>query len=656
MKAVHLLFLLLPILSMPLDLAAQVNPLATEYYRAGEEALLQNEPKKALRRFKMATELQPELAPAYRGMGLCYELMKAYPSALEQYLKVIELAPKFSRALYYQIGEIYFKLGLYPRAIAFFEQFRRMQLLDELSFTVNGEKERLLEDQFLKKLEGNIRACQISLDTATFRKDILITNLGDGINSRFDDYFPFLSNDQTLIFFTRRKTGADENLLYSTSNNGDWRLANPVGNTLNSSWNEGMSTMVRNGRHMYFTACNRPGIQGPCDIWEAEVEQERIKKASAIEGAPNSNQWESQAAISCDGSTLYFASNRPGGQGGTDIWVSKRLNNGNWSNPENLGPIINTPQDEEAPFISNDDNALYFSSTGHLGMGDQDLFVSFRDDQKKWTTPINLGPKINTPHRELGFFLSADGKTAYFASDRPYGFGGMDIYRVNLDKELYSDPITFSEFLLRDSITGSIVLAPVSFEDGRVLRPDSSGRIFLCVPANTTLHPAIQASGYYPYEKDILIPNWDNRQFFTTQLLLRPLSSPAPPKPDIPLVGDTLVPTGRFKSIQRYQITLFFQFDSDELELNEKEKFVQFISTIQGKDIMRVDINGFADDIGEDRYNMELSEKRAKRIALLLLDRGFPIDRIAMKGNGEIQDGQAKSRNRKVEIKITTLE
>ena len=636
---------------------AQPHLLATEYYHQGELALLQNDFKKALRRFRMAADLQPDLVAAQRGMGFCYEIMKDYRSALSHYLKVVELAPKFSRAIYYQIGDMYFKLGLHSKALAFFDMFRRLQMLDELSFTVNGEKERLLEDQFLSKLSGNLRACQISMDTAQLRQEVALFNLGPGINTRADEYFPFLSNDQSLIYFTRRRPEADENLLIARSNGGAWQSPGPVGNILNSPLNEGMSTLVRDGRRMYFTACNREGILGPCDIWEAELERDEVKKVSPIRGNPNSTQWESQAAISCDGSTLYFSSNRPGGQGGADIWLSKRQNDGSWSEPQNLGPQINTPQDEEAPFISNDENALYFSSTGHLGMGDQDLFVSFRNAEKKWGEPVNLGPKINTPHRELGFFLSADGKTGYFASDRPNGFGGMDIYRVELSEKLSSEPITFSEFLIRDSIENTPVKASATLGDGRLVESDGQGRFFLCLHANDTLAIHIQAKGFHTYTRKLPIPEWDNKQFFTTPLLLQPIRTPPPPpSPEPELKGDSAAFSGGFKSLQRYQLTLYFQFDSDELELGEDDKLLQFVGQIAGKELMRIELNGFADEIGEDSYNLSLSVERARRIALLLIDKGFPVNRISMKGNGELRDGSEKSKNRKVEIKVTTLE
>ena len=636
---------------------AQPNPLAMEYVQAGEISLLEKNYKKAMRQFKTALSLHDTLMAAERGMGLCYEMLKDYPNALQHYLKIIEISPRFSRALYYQIGEVYFKMSLPARALAFFEQFRKLQLLDELQFTVNGEKERLLEDTFLEKFEASIRACQVSMDTARFRQNIQVSNLGSNINTRFDEYFPFLSNDQSVIYFTRRKnTDRDENLFISTAPRpGQWMSASPVSGPLNTSNNEGMCTLVRDGRHMYFTACNRPEVEGPCDIWEATVEKNQIRNIVPLPSNPNSPQWESQAAISCDGNKLFFASNRPGGVGGTDIWFSERQTNGSWSEPQNLGAPVNTILDEEAPFISNDGNALYFSSTGHLGMGDQDIFVSFRNEKKQWTEPISLGPGINTPHRELGFFLSADNKTAYFASDRPEGYGGMDIYRVDLQEELFSEPTTFTEFFFRDSLTGLPVAAYVEFDERPPLQADSSGRFFLCLPGNTKISLKMSAPGYYQYSSTLPIPQWDNKTFYVVEYILRPLRSPistAPIEPEPP----TETPPNRLKILQRYTTTLYYKLDSDELEPGERENLDAFLAEHTGKNIKRIEINGFADDIGEAGYNLALSERRAKRIALILTEKGLPTNSIAMKGHGEIQNGQPKAQNRRVEIKITVLE
>ena len=262
------------------------------------------------------------------------------------------------------------------------------------------------------------------MDSINFGKISNLENLGPSINTRGDEYFPFVSNDQQMLFFTQRKKGdEDENLLYSNaSSTGKWKSSNPF-KFFNTPAQEGRFTMVRDGRKMYFTACNRQGVLGPCDIWEGELLNGEISEIKPISGDLNSMKWESQVSVSCDGSTLFFASNRPGGMGGTDIWYSKKNEVGYWGEPINLGEKVNSPGDEESPFLTNDGKTLYFSSTGHQGMGQLDIFMSWIDEKTgQWSTPINLGQPLNTLHtNELGFFLCADGKTGYFASDQPNG-------------------------------------------------------------------------------------------------------------------------------------------------------------------------------------------------------------------------------------------
>lgn len=633
---------------------------ATEFYRKGEEALLEKNFKKAIRAFEQALRIQPDLVAAERGIGLSYALLNDYPKALEHYQVIIEKAPRFSRVLYYQTAELYYKLGLYSRALAYFQQFERLQQVDLVNFTVNGEREQELERELLAKLPGTMQACQVSLDTTKLRQQADIRNLGGAINTDSDEYFPFVTNDQALLFYTRRRRpGDDENLYYSRLHNGYWQNGSPVGNPFNTNQNEGMSTLVRDGRTMYFTACNRPEVKGPCDIWSATVVGHKITSIIPLPDNPNSEGWESQACISCDGRLLYFSSNRPGGLGGTDIWVSTQQRDGSWSEPENLGSQVNTDQDEESPFITNDGKTLFFSSTGHLGFGQQDVFMSVQNDDGSWSTAFNLGPKINSPFDELGFILTADGKNGYFASDRPNGFGGLDIYQVSLQEQLRGEAITFVEGFVLDSVTEAPIMTPV-LVDGRGFVPtDSTGRFFLCMHANSELPVTVKIASYHPYQQTFTIPPWDNRQFYTVELRLSPIVKyvPPPPPPEPP-PPDTLDPlrSNRFKQLNRYYHTLYFQFDSDKLELGEQDKFQAFINSLSGKDIQRVEINGYADDIGEDKYNLLLSELRAKKIALVFMEQGIAVSRIAMKGNGELRDDKPKRQNRRVEIKITTLE
>jgi len=632
---------------------------AVSLYRKGEDALLKNKYKTAIQYFKLAVKLQPDLVAAERGIGLGYEGLNNWYEARQIYASIIEKAPQFSRLLYYQIGELYYKEGNYGRAISYFEQFERLQGLPLVQFTVNGEKEEILEKEILGKLPLTFQACRLALDSTHLATQSNIVNLGSNINTNADEYFPFITNDQFILLYTKRKNeNKDEDLFIAIKNENDqWGNGNPFDNQINTAYNEGMSTLVRDGRTLYFTACNRPEIKGPCDIWTGQVENGQVREVKAILDHPNSESWESQACISCDGRVLYFASNRPGGLGGTDIWVSVKQKDGYWSSPTNLGAPINTDKDEESPFISNDGNRLFFSSTGHMGFGGQDIFMSTFDKYRGWSNAFNLGSKINSPFEELGFVLTADGLSGFFASDRPGGFGGMDIYKVNLQSQLRGDLITYVFGSIRDSLTGKPIKANINSASFPLVQVDNQGRFFLCVPANTNLPLTISHPGYHSLNLVKEIPEWNNRKFYGLKILLIPIHIPIPEivKPE-PIDTTPPLSSNRFKELKRYYHSLYFQFDSDILEINEKEKLAAYIEGIPTKSVQRVEINGYADDVGDFKYNLELSEKRAKVVSLLLLEKGVEISRISLKGHGEIKDDRPKPLNRKVEIKITTLE
>ena len=643
------------------ELFGQNLILAAQFTKEGDIAFTEKKYSKAIKLYKQALIISDSLHPARRGMGAAFEQLGNFKEALSAYLKVVELSPKFSRAIYYEIGQLYYKLGQKMRAVTYFQQFQRLQLLEDLSFTVNGLHERELEADYLVKLPNNIRACVVSQDTNVLLKDVSIYNLGSNINDKHDQYFPCLTNDQSLLFYTRMSaTGRDEDLFYSIHEVNGWRRGENVGNTFNTKLDEGMSTLVRDGRRMFFTACKRDDVIGVCDIWEAQIEGHEIKEVKPILGHPNSEKWESQAAISCDGRTLYFSSIREGGLGGADIWYSKKMLNGNWSPPMNMGPSINTAEDEESPFISNDGRTLFFTSTGHLCLGDQDIFMSFLNEKGVWELPTNLGPEINSPFTERCFFLSADGRTGYFASNRPEGFGGMDIYQVQFKEPLYSEPMTFVEGFVKDSLSEKPVQTIVKITDRESIQTDQDGRFFICLPSISLLHTEASVNGYLPYSRNFNIPIWDNKRFYSLELRLQPVYvkpvEVPKTKPNNNSSSDTTATTMKVRKPQRYNKSFLFKFDSDEMEINEQDKLDAFIATIAGKEVQRIEIDGYADDIGNNGYNLELSEKRAKRIALYLVDKGYPVTRIALKGYGENTDEAIKKLNRKVELKIITLE
>jgi tetratricopeptide (TPR) repeat protein/flagellar motor protein MotB len=623
----------------------------SQIHHQGEVAMLNGQFEEALRHFKKVLKKYPDFAPARRSIGACYELKGDFQSAADNYRYALDHNSRFSRALYYEVGNIYYKTGNYKMALDFFKEFELLKELGNQEFTYNGVEERKIEESYYEKLPASIRACQIALDSFQYMNIASVANLGNGVNSKADEYFPFLTNDGNTIFYTSRKNEqADEDLFTSSFQNNEWKSGGQAGN-FNTSDNEGMTSLVRDGRRLFFTACGRPAVEGTCDIWEGNLGDGYIFDLRPLIGAANSGKWESQASASCDGTALFFASNREGGLGGTDIWVSLINAEGKWGEPKNLGPNINTPGDEEAPFITNDGKVLYFSSTGHLGMGEQDIFMSRAQDNGDWGNAVNLGPPVNSAFRELGFFLSADGKTGYFSSNRSGGYGGMDIYRFEVPQALFSEPITYVEGWVQDSITRIPVKTTVYFKGRPAIKTDDDGRFFLCIKAGESLDIDIRDKDYHPYRHFRQIPNWDNKVFYKMDLLLDPLFKLPAYQGNLATGGDEL--TAKGIGLEKRH-TVLFEFDGAEL-LVEAEKALDefFQTTIKGKEVLNVEIIGFADDVGTDSYNLVLSEKRAKAVGVHLKQKGVKVDKIYIEGRGEQDGGKPKWENRKVEVVVT---
>lgn len=631
-----------------------------EWLLIGETAMREGKLKKALNAYEQVLATRPDMLTARRFAGACHELMKNYEKALDYYISVVEKDSMFSRGLYFQIGELCYKTGNYVLAVQYFERFQELQRRPVQNFGLRGEREMYEETDYLLRLPASLRACHISMDSIKLLNVTTVNNLGSGINTRADEYFPSMSNDRLWMLYTRRKgKDSDEDLYHTRNINGVWQPGIPMSTGFNTKHNEGMSSLVRNGRHFVFTACGREQVIGPCDLWEAALVPEdlSIHVLGPLQGLANSEKWESQASVSCDGNVLYFASNRPGGIGGTDLWYSEKQPDGTWGKPHNLGPKINTPADEEAPFITTDGKTLYFSSTGHPGMGEQDIFVSWKDVDGQWTTPVNLGPPVNTAYRELGFSLSADGQTGYFASDRPEGFGGMDIYYFQLSEQLYSDPVTLVEGFVKDSILDIPLQVTLHIEGRDSITTDREGRFFLCVPAGETLDIRSERRFYQPYHWQFPVPVWDNRSFYTIDVLLQPILPPGTVVAPVPGSAEETPGAAPRQKMKRDIVhAVYFDFDKATVTAESIGPFQAFVQSLSGQDIAKVHIVGFADDIGADLYNLKLSEERAKQVALQLIANQIIVDQIFIEGKGIQRGAGPKEKYRRVDIRVTVLE
>ncbi len=304
----------------------------------------------------------------------------------------------------------------------------------------------------------------------------------------------------------------DEDLILGRRNKqGEGWTTNRFSN-FNTLQPEGMCTLVRDGERIFFTLCHEQTSQGGCDLYAGCSSTVRSSKWNPCRTTSTNKAGEPTGHLVRRPAAL-LRQHSARGLGGSDIYQCTKQADGTWSEPKNLGDGVNTPQDEEGPFLSNDGRTLYFASTGHYSLGDQDIFMSYWDPlNARFTQAINLGPPVNGPHRELGFHLSSDGRLGYFASNRPGGKGGLDIYRFELSSKLAGREVTYLSGYVTDSLTGEpIVDQAIPLADGTVYHTNFAGRFFICAPSGENLPLSVTHPAFFPYERTFAVPVWDNR-------------------------------------------------------------------------------------------------------------------------------------------------
>ncbi|NJC25404.1 OmpA family protein [Neolewinella antarctica] len=647
-------------------LGSQDRPAATVKFLAGSDALTNKNYKKAAKSFRRATELDAGFIPAHRLLGLAEELRGNLPEAAKQYEFVLSRDSMFSRLLYHQLGSVYYRMSRPKLAEEYYLIFQELQSFDPVLFGRNGDEEKVQERAVLKRLPADLRSVRITQDSAQFVNVSEVDNMGPPINTVRDDYFPFFANDLNSFYYTRQGEFRDEDLIEGVRAEAGMAWTTSRFGNFNTLQPEGMCTLVRDGERIYFTVCHEKATVGGCDLFTGWIIKGKVERVEALPDYVNAAGWESQPAISCDGQQLFFASIRPGGLGGSDIYVCSKNADGTWSEPKNLGDGVNSPQDEEGPFLSNDGQILYFASMGHEGFGDQDIYMSYRDRRDdRFGAAINLGPPINGPHRELGFHLGSDGRTGFFASDRPGGLGGLDIYEFQLDRKLTGRDVTYVSGYVTDSLTGEpITEQAVSVLNGPTYYTNYAGRFFICASADAPLPISVANDAYLPYYRNFAVPTWDNREPYRIDLKLtqeKTLVSPTHPETIAPspvaigapekLKNDQKL-TVRFTIVNR-SLTLRFKIDDASLPSSQVNSLNDFVALIIDKPVTSLDVIGYADDSGAEEYNLDLSRNRAQTVARFLETAGITATETRVEGMGEISGPGARSLYRKVEIKVT---
>lgn len=356
-------------------------------------------------------------------IGVCYLKTSQKDLAVEYLQRAYELDSTVDKKITLYLAEAYHHALLMEQAIRFYEAWKSR---------LNPRK----EVKEIAAIERRIAACQAAAELMQQPARVKLDNLGMQINSRWPDYHPVLSADESILFYTSSRpstTGGKrssddlmyyEDILYSLMEGQQGAVAIQPGKPLNSKDHDAVAGLSLDGSMLILKSDgNRK------DLYYSILEGDVWQKPQAFPKPIRSGATEYAASLGPDGLTLYFSSDRKGGFGGSDLYVVKRTLSGKWGKAENLGPGINTAGDEKGVFIHPDGRTLYFSSDGHTGMGGLDLFHALRQDSG-WSAPVSLGYPINTPEDEESIWVSADKRHAYLASGRKGGLGDRDIYKV----------------------------------------------------------------------------------------------------------------------------------------------------------------------------------------------------------------------------------
>lgn len=602
-----------------------------KYYSAKRNA-------EAIEYMNKAIKADENFVEAHAVAGDCYTDMGDYMNAIKEYQKVVNINPDFMSTSYKQLADAQFRIGDYEGAATNYKVFLTKKRVHPKS---KEQAEKYLKDaEFGAVAKGK---------PVPFEPK----NLGPNINSPDYEYFPVLTADEQTLVFTRNKRRAggmdyQEDFYVSVLDNGEWLPAMNLGEPINTDDNEGAQTITADGQQLFFIGCNRKSGMGSCDIYHS-LRKGRNWGVPRNLGAPvNSSKWESQPSISADGKTLYFVSNRPGGLGDMDIWVTHLAPNGEWTVPRNLGDVINTPFSEETPFIHPDGRTLYFTSNGHVGMGEKDIYLTRMDDEGNWSTPVNLGYPINTWNDEQGLFVAASGENAYFSSDRTGGEGKLDLYSFKLYEAAQPTRVTYVKGKVKDKVTGKPLGAKfelIDLDNSMVVVESSSdsvtGNFLVTLPVDHQYALNVSQDEYLFYSEHFSLPaEHDMAKPYRMDVEMQPIK-----------YGEKVV----LKNI-------FFETASYDLLPESKVELDKLVAFMENNPTIHIEIGGHTDDVGEASDNQVLSENRSKSVRQYLIDHGIVADRIQYKGYGEEQPvatnetPEGRAQNRRTEFKVLSGE
>lgn len=534
----------------------------------------------------------------------------------------------------FRLAEAFYKLGMYSEALSFYEKYGESKTIPE-------------KRQFL--VACKLASCRFALNSIENPVEFEPENLGDGVNSANDEYWPTPSLDGKHLIFTRLMNDGSrpqEDFFMVELDSFNWARAEPLSD-VNTPDNEGAQTLSADSKILFFTACNREDGMGSCDIYFSRFLDGKWTQPQNAGAQLNTSVWEGQPSFSSDNRFLYYSSSRPGGKGKKDIWRIEFLGfsedgTPEWKDAQNLADL-NTSGNEISPFIHANNKNFYFASDTHVGMGGFDLFQAFVDELGGVHELKNMGYPINTHKDDMGLTISSIGDMAFFSSARE-AEKGLDIFSFNLTTGLRPQPVSYVKATVTNKATQEAIAANIelvnlnsSAKKPRVESADENGQIMMALPLGRNYAFNVSEPGFLFYSESFELADTNSvADPFNLTIELEPIE-----------VGAKM----QLHNIY-YQTNSFAILDESEPELQT------LVSFLKNNSKLKVEIQGHTDSSGNAADNKVLSENRAKSVVEYLIENGILTGRLTHLGFGDTvpiasnETPEGRRQNRRTTIKI----
>jgi len=627
------------------------NPKAIRTFENARQLYDDGDDANAIKEAENAARFDTAFVEPWLLIANIYQDKKNIKKAKENYRKAMDINPDFFPKALHTLGKMEFASGEYEDAKKHFEKFL-------------AHKE--MTPQLLAEAKQYFSNCEFAITAIKNPVPFIPVNLGDSINSEFDEYFPAITGDGGTFLFTRKvKMFRDrgpaipqEDFFVSTKANGVWMGAVPV-KEINTSGNEGAPSLSADGQYLFFISCaeaggeysgNRHG-EGSCDIFIAKKLGNKWNNPRNLGQPINSGRWESQPSFSSDGRTLYFIRADRGinefSRPDYNIYMTRINDDFSWTEPEKLSDKINTQGNEQSVFIHPDNQTLYFSSDGHPGMGGLDIFMSRRQPDGEWGEPVNLGYPINTSGDEASLLVGPSGDIAYFSSDRPGGRGGLDLYSFALYDAAKPQKVAYlkghvmdvdtkaslaANFELIDLATGNLSVSSTS--------NPGNGEFVVVLPAGKNYALNVSRENYLFYSEHFEMKDSKSaREPYLKDIYLKPIKA-----------GESIVLNNIFYETAKYDLKNESKIELDKL-----------VSFMKKNPKVKIEISGHTDNVGSKPSNQVLSVNRAKSVVEYLVAHGIANTRLTSKGYGdskpiaENNSEAGRAKNRRTELTIVSV-